>query len=92
MRLAVRVETGDVRWLGGSITNGDVSFLNTGERQQKTRRRRRYDCSKISRFILVNLEEFWTNSSYSEQYWDSNTRVPTTLARFLEEYYRSVAS
>lgn len=34
MRLAVRVETGDVRWLGGSITNGDVSFLNTGERQQ----------------------------------------------------------
>jgi hypothetical protein len=34
MRLAVRVETGDVRWLGGSITNGDVSFPNTGERQQ----------------------------------------------------------
>ena len=92
MRLAVRVETGDVRWLGGSITNGDVSF-SIPERDSKTRRRRRYDCSKISRrLILVNLEEFWTNSSYSEQYWDSNTRVPTTLARFLEEYYRSVAS
>ena len=30
----MRVETGDMRWLGGSITNGDVSFLNTGERQQ----------------------------------------------------------
>ena len=36
MRLAVRVETGDVRWLGGSITNGDV-HSSIPERDSKTK-------------------------------------------------------